>query len=96
MLIGIVDIGIGNLGSLKSALDKLKLDYKNCTENADFENIEKFYCLVSKLCRVYGGFGSKSLDKTIIKKLMKKLQFWEFVLVIKFFGEVMKELKPKA
>ena len=41
MLIGIVDIGIGNLGSLRSVLSKLNLDYKNCTENNDFENIEK-------------------------------------------------------
>ena len=41
MKIGIVDIGIGNLGSLKSAFKKLQIDFKNCKELSDFESINK-------------------------------------------------------
>ena len=73
MLIGLVDIGIGNLGSLRSALDKLKLDYKNCTENTDFENIEKILLPgVGNFAEFMEVLRSKSLDKTIIKKAYEK------------------------
>ena len=62
MLIGLVDIGIGNLGSLRSALDKLNLDYKNCTENTDFENIEKILLPgVGNFAEFMGGFKIKIL-----------------------------------
>ncbi len=73
MLIGLVDIGIGNLGSLRSVLNKLNLDYKNCTENNDFENIEKILLPgVGNFAEFMEVLRSKSLDKTIIKKAYEK------------------------
>ena len=68
MYIGIVDIGIGNLGSLRSVLSKLNLDYKNCTENNDFENIEKILLPGLEILLNLWGFKIKIFDKTIIKK----------------------------
>ena len=70
MLIGLVDIGIGNLGSLRSVLEKLNLNFRNCTENKDFENIEKILLPgVGNFAEFMEVLRSKSLDKTIIQKV---------------------------
>ena len=70
MLIGLVDIGIGNLGSLRSVLEKLNLNFRNCTENKDFENVEKILLPgVGNFAEFMEVLRSKSLDKTIIQKV---------------------------
>ena len=67
--INIVDIGIGNIASLCSAFEKLKISYKLCKTLNDFQNNSKI------VIPGVGAFGSfmkrlreKEIDKLIINK----------------------------
>ena len=67
MKIAIVDVGIGNLGSLKSALKKLNIPFTICNDPKDFTGVDKIFL---------PGVGN-------FKEFMKKLQFKKLDLIIK-------------
>ena len=74
MYLGLVDVGSGNIGSLKSALKKIGIKYQICKEAEDFGNINKiilpgvgnFNDFMNKIKR-------KNLDKTIKEKYKKDI-----------------------
>ena len=41
MKIGIIDVGVGNLGSLASAMSKLNLNFKICKNQNDLNSVDK-------------------------------------------------------
>ena len=61
-MIGLVDIGVGNLGSLNAALKKLNIPYKSCKNISDFNKITKI---------ILPGVGSFDTFMFLLKK--KKL-----------------------
>ena len=73
MLVGLVDIGIGNLGSLKSALNKLNVQFRSCHKPEDFDGCNKF---IVPGVGAFGKFMEKiqenHLDKKIIEVCRKK------------------------
>ena len=46
MYLGLVDVGVGNIGSLKSALNKIGVKYQICKGAEDFSNINKIFNLL--------------------------------------------------
>jgi len=66
MLIGLIDVGIGNLGSLKSALTKINIKFKACHKPEDFDGCNKF------IVPGVGAFG-KFIEKIRENKLDKKI-----------------------
>ena len=72
-MIGLVDVGIGNLGSLRAALKKLNIPFKNCKSPEDFNGVQKI------LLPGVGNFSSfmnvlinKKIDKMILDLAKKK------------------------
>ena len=70
MTLGVIDIGIGNLGSLKSALNKLQISFRSCSEKEDFENINKIILPgVGNFKKFMSVLESKKIDKVINYKI---------------------------
>ena len=72
MALGVIDIGIGNLGSLKSALNKLQIGFKNCSKPSDFEGINKIILPgVGNFKKFMAILESKKIDKILNDKIKK-------------------------
>ena len=67
--INIVDIGIGNIASLCSAFEKLKISYKLCKTLNDFQNNSK---IVIPGVGAFGGFMKRLREKEIDKLIINK------------------------
>ena len=75
MYLGLVDVGAGNIGSLKSALKKIGIKYQICKEAEDFENINKIILPgVGNFNDFMNKIKSKNLDKLIEEKYKKIFQ----------------------
>ena len=74
MYLGLVDVGAGNIGSLKSALKKIGIKYQICKEAEDFENINKIILPgVGNFNDFMNKIKSKNLDKLIEEKHKKDI-----------------------
>tara|TARA_B100002052_G_C15659772_1_gene496723 strand:- start:21 stop:635 length:615 start_codon:yes stop_codon:yes gene_type:complete len=74
MYLGLVDVGAGNIGSLKSALKKIGIKYQICKEAEDFENINKIILPgVGNFNDFMNKIKSKNLDKLIEEKYKKNI-----------------------
>ena len=74
MYLGLVDVGAGNIGSLKSALKKIGIKYQICKEAEDFGNINKIILPgVGNFNDFMNKIKSKNLDSLIKEKYKKKI-----------------------
>ena len=74
MYLGLVDVGVGNIGSLKSALNKIDVKYKICEEAEDFSNINKIILPgVGNFNDFMNKIKSKNLDRIIKEKYKKNI-----------------------
>ena len=74
MYLGLVDVGAGNIGSLKSALKKIGIKYQICKEAEDFENINKIILPgVGNFNDFMNKIKSKNLNKLIEEKHKKDI-----------------------
>ena len=69
MTIGIIDLGVGNLGSLESAMCKLNKNYKICKSLSDFQNIKK---IILPGVGAFKDFMFKMIDREIDKVILQK------------------------
>ncbi len=92
MKIGLVDVGIGNLGSLKSALEKLQLNFKNCNEAKDFESINKLIVPgVGNFRKFMEVLKSRNMDKIILEKNKKNIPILGICLGYQIYFEESEE-----
>tara|TARA_Y100000816_G_C25823353_1_gene430781 strand:- start:19 stop:633 length:615 start_codon:yes stop_codon:yes gene_type:complete len=74
MYLGLVDVGAGNIGSLKSALKKIGIEYQICKEAEDFGNINKIILPgVGNFNDFMNKIKSKNLDRIIKEKYKKNI-----------------------
>ena len=59
MILGLIDLDIGNLGSIESAMNKLNVKYKICKSSKDLNNVNKI---------ILPGVGSYKAFMKILKK----------------------------
>ena len=59
MILGLIDLDIGNLGSIESAMNKLNVKYKICKSSKDLNNVNKI---------ILPGVGSHKAFMKILKK----------------------------
>ena len=70
MKIGIIDVGVGNLGSLASAMRKLNLNFKICKNQNDLNSADK---LILPGVGAFSDFMSKIKKKKIDKLINDKI-----------------------
>jgi len=81
MYLGLVDVGVGNIGSLKSALNKIGVKYKICKEAEDFGDINKIILPgVGNFNDFMNKIKNKNLDKIIKKKYEKNIPIFGICL----------------
>ena len=81
MYLGLVDVGVGNIGSLKSALDKIGVKYQICKEAEDFSNINKIILPgVGNFNDFMNKIKNKNLDKIIKEKYKKNIPIFGICL----------------
>ena len=86
MKLGVVDLNTGNLASLLSALDKFNIKYVICRENFDFEGVDKIILPgVGAFKDFMKKINDKNLNKILVDKVKKMLQYLEYVLAFKFY-----------
>ena len=74
MNLGLIDVGVGNIGSLKSALNKIGVKYKVCSRADDFKNINKILLPgVGNFNNFMNKIKNRNLDKTIREKYEKNI-----------------------
>lgn len=74
MVLGVVDIGIGNLGSLKAALKKLNIQFKTCGTSSDFESVDKIILPgVGNFKKFMSTLKYNKIDKIILEKVKKNI-----------------------
>ena len=66
MKLGIIDLETGNLGSLKSAINKLNIKHRICKKKFDFEGIDR---IILPGVGAFGDFMEK-LEKSDLKNLL--------------------------
>jgi len=81
MYLGLVDVGVGNIGSLKSALDKIGVKYQICKQAEDFSNINKLILPgVGNFNDFMNKIKNKNLDKIIKEKYKKNIPIFGICL----------------
>lgn len=81
MQLGLIDVGVGNMGSLKSALNKIEVKYQICTEAEDLENIDKIILPgVGNFSTFMSKIKDKNLDKILKKKNLNKIPIFGICL----------------
>ncbi len=70
MKIGIIDVGVGNLGSFGSAMSKLNLNFKICKNHHDLKDVNK---LILPGVGAFSDFMSKIKKKKIDKVIKEKI-----------------------
>ena len=68
-MIGIIDLGTGNIASLVSAIKKLNISYKVCKEYDDFDKVDKIILPgVGAFKDLMKKINEKNIDKIIFEK----------------------------
>ena len=74
MTVGLVNIGMGNLGSLSSALEKLSIPYKSCKTARDFSEINKIILPgVGNFDTFMVNLKKRKIDKVILDLIKKDI-----------------------
>ena len=74
MKLGIVDLDTGNLASLLSAINKLKINFKICKNSFDFEDVDKIILPgVGAFKDLMKKIKEKNMDKIILAKIDKNV-----------------------
>ena len=92
-MIGIINSGIGNIASIKSALNKKSIEHKVCISKNDFDKINKIILPgVGSFKTFYENLIENSIFEILKKKFKMECQFLEYVLVIMLFLKALMSL----